>query len=128
ILGSVATALCCRVAGKAILYERLDIAKRLQHRSSPPRLEKDPQRAVKMAIQRAKIHKAASCHTFRHSFATHLLQKGYYTRTVQELFGHEDVATRMIYAHVLNKPGLAARSPLDLPTADKGGGLLPEYG
>lgn len=71
------------------------------------------QRAVRTAVLRAGVPKPASCHTFRHSFATHLLEDDYDIRTVQELLGHSDVRTTMIYARVLNRGGRGVRSPAD---------------
>lgn len=75
--------------------------------------ESNLQKAVRSAVQAVGLTKPATCHTFRHCFATHLLESGYDIRTVQELLGHADVKTTMIYTHVLNRGGLAVRSPLD---------------
>jgi len=75
------------------------------------------QKAIKLAANKAGINKKVNCHALRHSFATHLLESGYDIRTVQELLGHADVSTTMIYTHVLNRPGVSVTSPLDLLTA-----------
>jgi integrase len=79
------------------------------------------QKAIAVAVRRSGIAKRAGPHTFRHCFATHLLEDGYDIRTVQELLGHKDVSTTMVYTHVLNRGALAVKSPADrLP--DGGGG------
>jgi site-specific recombinase XerD len=75
--------------------------------------ESIPQKAVKTVVCRAGIAKHATCHTFRHSFATHLLEDGYDIRTVQELLGHKDVKTTMIYTHVLNRGPHGVVNPAD---------------
>lgn len=71
------------------------------------------QRAVKRAACKAKVDKKVTSHTFRHSFATHLLRSGYDIRTVQELLGHKNVDTTMVYTHILNRGGKGVKSPLD---------------
>jgi len=94
-----------------------------EHRSRDPRTQAERrhhmhetvvQRAVKQAVRDVGISRRASCHTFRHSFATHLIEDGYDIRTIQELLGHKDLKTTMIYTHVLNRGGLGVRSPADL--------------
>ena len=86
---------------------RSDVIRR--HHIDPGSLQK----AVKTAVKAAGLTKHVSCHTFRHSFATHLLENGYDIRTVQELLGHKDARTTMIYTHVLNQGPMGVRSPLD---------------
>ncbi|GAB4161470.1 MAG: hypothetical protein Fur005_18990 [Roseiflexaceae bacterium] len=93
--------------------DRLSVDPRSMIRRRHHISESSLQKAVRRAVQASGVQKPASCHTFRHSFATHLLEAGYDIRTVQELLGHADVRTTMIYTHVLNRGGRGVRSPLD---------------
>lgn len=96
------------------------IVSNISNHSSLPRFffrhhihENGLQKVIRAAADKAGLNKKVNCHALRHSFATHLLESGYDIRTVQELLGHADVSTTMIYTHVMNRPGVTVTSPLD---------------
>ena len=91
-------------------WRNRDTAEQGRHHLDPSVI----QRAVRAAVQAAGISKPASCHTFRHSFATHLLERGSDIRTIQELLGHSVLKTTMVYTHVLNRSPAGVTSPADL--------------
>ncbi len=97
------------VFGSAVLRTDAETGRRLRWHAHPSTVD----RAIKEAAEIARLPKRSSCHTLRHSFATHLLENGYDIRTVQQLLGHKHVETTMIYTHVMQRPGLGVRSPLD---------------